>query len=213
MFQNLNEDNGYNYLSAIGEALSERISLEDYTAVVIRLGKMEIPQDEEEEFFVSGFDTLAQYLPLAQIVEIFQSVGGLNIWQRQLFVNILKNAESQEGFDICINLIRQGWNEAVFPLYLYVKYNRNICLEKIEESFIQYLVPGLRGEYSRWMVALVHALYQRCQPFARGIRVRLKQSRGIVRRTYLYAIDKNRKKSFFSDYRIQGSICPNASIY
>jgi hypothetical protein len=199
MFQNCNNSQ-YNYLTAIGEALSERISLEDYTTVVLRLGRIKIAQDEEEESSVSGFDTLAQYLPLAQVIEIFQSVGRMNVLQRQLLVNILKNEESQEGFDICINLIRQGWEEAVFPLYLYVKYNPNICLDKIGESFIKYLVPGLRGEYSRWMVALIHALYQKCQPFARGIRARLKQSRGIVRLTYLYAIGKNRKKSFFSLY-------------
>jgi hypothetical protein len=200
MFQNFDKDNPYNYLTEIGEALSEIISLEDYTAVVLRLGRMKVAP-EEEKSSVSGFDILAQYLPLAQVVNIFQSVGRLNILQRQLLVDILKNEESQEGFDICVNLIKQGWEEAIFPLYLYVKYNRNICLDKIEEPFIQYLVPGLQKENNKWIIGLIHALYQRCPVFARGIRVRLKDSDGAVRLTYLYAIGKNRKKSFFSGYR------------
>jgi hypothetical protein len=200
MFQNFNKRDRYNYLTAIGEALSARISLEDYTAIILRFGRIKITQDEEEDPSISGFDTLAQYLPLAQVVENFQSVGRLNGLQRQLLVDILENEESQEGFDICIDLIRQGWEEAVFPSYLYVKYNDNICLDKIDDSFIQYLVPGIRGENNRWTVAVIHALYQRCQSFARGIRARLKQSRGITRLTYLYAISKNRKKSFFSLY-------------
>jgi hypothetical protein len=174
--------------------------LEDYTAIILRFGRIKITQDEEEDPSISGFDTLAQYLPLAQVVENFQSVGRLNGLQRQLLVDILENEESQEGFDICIDLIRQGWEEAVFPSYLYVKYNDNICLDKIDDSFIQYLVPGIQGENNRWTVAVIHALYQRCQSFARGIRARLKQSRGITRLTYLYAISKNRKKSFFSLY-------------
>lgn len=200
MFQNLNDKNAYNYLSAIGEALSKKISPDDYRAVVLRLGRINIAENEEEDASVSGFDTLAQYLPLPQVVEIFQSVGRLNILQQQLLVDILKDENSQEGFDICINLIRQGLEEAVFPLYMYVKFNNNICLDSIDDSFIQHLNLGLQGKNKRWIVALIHALYQRSQPFARGIRSRLKQSRGIARLTYLYAIGKNRKKSFFSDY-------------
>lgn len=200
MFQNLNRDNMYNYLSAIGEALSEKISLADYTAIVLRLGEMKPVQNEEGNFTIYGFDDLAQSLPLTQVVEIFQTIDKLNGLQKQLLAGILKDANSQESFDICTKLIRLGWEEAIFPLYLHVEYNSNICLDKIEESFIQYLIPSLRGGCSRWTIALIYALYQKCPPFARGIRARLKQSCGIERLAYLYSIGKNRKKFFFSDY-------------
>lgn len=198
MFQNL--DN-YNYVTSIGNALSKIISLEDYATVVLRLGKIKIDQNEEEESQICGFDTLPQYLPLEKVVEIFQPVYKLNVLQRQLLTDILQNAKSQEGFDICLNLIRQGWKEAIFPLYLYVKFNDNICLDNVDDSLIQYLVLELQGEnVDKWIIGLIYNLYQRCQPFARGIRSRLKQSNGITRLTYLYAIGKNRKESFFNLY-------------
>ncbi|MHB8077207.1 SIR2 family protein [Desulfosporosinus fructosivorans] len=201
MFQSLDESDRYNYLTSIGEALSDKISIKDFAAVTLRLGRAKITQDEEEEPIISGFDSLADYLPLPQVIEIFQSVGQLNVLQQNLLVDILKNEESQEGFDICTNLIRQGWEEAIFSFYMYVRFDNNVSLNNIEESFVEYLLPGLRGEKNKWIIALIYELYQKCQPFARGIRARLRRSRGITRLTYLYAIGKNRKKSFFSHYR------------
>lgn len=201
MFQNLDR-NQYNYLASIGEALSLKISLEDYAAIILRLGsRIEITQDEETESLAYGFDTLAQYLPLAQVVGIFQPVGQLNSIQRQVLVDILRNAESQEGFELCIDLFRQGWKEAIFPLYMYARFNDNLCLDCIDESLIQHLVSHIQEGDVRWTIELIHALYQRCLPFAAGIRARLKQSHGVLRLAYLYAIGKNRKKSFFSHYR------------
>lgn len=199
MYQNLTK-NQFNYVTSIGEALGGKISLEDYAAVVVRLGSFEIAEDEEGEAIAYGFDTLAQSLPLTQVVEIFQPVDKLNVLQRKLLANILRESESQEGFDICISLLKQGWREVIFPLYLYVRFNNCICLDSIEESLIQYLVSEIKGQDGKWIIGLIYALYQKCQPFAKGIRARLRQSHGLVRLAYLYSIGKNRKKTFFSEY-------------
>lgn len=197
MFQNCTRDK-YNYVNSIGESLSEKISLEDYKTVVLRLGQIE--KTQEEESLSLGFDHLAQYLPLKQVVESFQPVYHLNVFQRQVLVDILLNSKSQEGFDICLNLISQGWKEAIFPLYMYVRFNNNINLINIDEFLIENLISKLQGEDCKWVANLIYELYQKSQTFARGIRARLRQSHGIVKLIYYYAIGKNRKKSFLSLY-------------
>jgi hypothetical protein len=197
MFQNCTKDK-YNYVNSIGESLSEKISLDDYKTVVLRLGEIDISQKEESLSF--GFDNLPRYLPLKQVVEFFQPVYNLNVLQRQVFVDILYNSKSQEGFDICLSLITQGLKEAVFPLYMYMRFNNNINLNNIDESLIKNLTSKLQTEDCKWVVNLIYELYQKSQSFAREIRVRLRQSYGIEKLIYYYVIGKNRTKSFFSLY-------------
>ncbi|MDI6687950.1 MAG: SIR2 family protein [Desulfobacterales bacterium] len=204
MFSNLSIQD-YNYSEQLGAALSDYITLEEYKQILVRLGDVEIEFEENEKGLSYGFDTLAQNFQLDDIIAIFKSLNQLNTLQRNIFIDILSNDQSQEAFDQCLDLIKNGFAEAVCPAFSLAEYHsKNFQFSKVDGVFLSYLSNMLEDDNlkqdHKWVINLIYTLYQKCPQFAKEVRASLKCSDGIVRLTYLYTIGKNRKKSFRSLY-------------
>lgn len=200
VFRHCFED--FNYVTRIAGVLYPFITMEDYRTIVKWLGAS---VREVRDGEVYGLSILAAGLPLEKVTEIFRSEPTLKPAQVKLFGDILEEAQSKEAFSLCLNMFQQGVWEIIYPLYFYVDFYWDIASAVYREEMAPWLLDELMEmvEYGedRWAIGAVYELYQKSSAFAREVRNRLKASTGLERLTLLYAIGKNRKKSFYSLYR------------
>jgi hypothetical protein len=187
----------YNYINKLGNILSDYISCDDYEKAIVKIGSIEF--ESEKDITSNGFDKLGGYFPLKDVISIFYENSPLSSIQRKIFVDILKEDDSQEGFDNCIQLLYKGWEESIFPIYLYLRFNQEIDSKNLDISILNILI-GFVYKNNKWAVELIYWLYQKSEVFQKEIRSRLKESEDIARLVFYYCIGKNRRKSFFSLY-------------
>ena len=186
----------YNYISRLGRLLSEYITIDEFRNLIERVVELEF---DEEECLSMCIGKMAIHLKFSEVISVFNKMNSLNDMQRNILADILRDRDENETFDLCIQLLEEGWNEILFPLYMQVKYKgENINLKNYEMVF-QRLIQFIEEE-NRCAIELMYELYQRSIPFAKLVRSQLKYADGILKLVFFYCIGKNRRDSFFSLY-------------
>lgn len=185
----------FNFVTRAAGALSSYITVGDYKEIIRRL------QDYEDDPVdgLSGFDELSAAFSLGQIAEIFQDEGMLNHVQRQVMAQRLQKEGSQEAFELCLRYYLAGWDEMLFTLYLFIRFEDYLPGPSCE-GLIDRLMREIECGKDKWAIGLLYSLYHKSDAAAKYIRGRLKYTSGIVRLAFYYVIGKNRTNSFFSSF-------------
>ncbi|MEL7566507.1 MAG: SIR2 family protein [Dehalobacterium sp.] len=195
----------YNYLSAIGQALSPYITMAHFQQVIERIGNLSYHQKDD----ISSFSCLASDLSLLDIFQCFSNHGGysrLNDLQKYVINEIMREDESQEALDWTIFQFKSGEHEIVFSLFFKVCYNADTYdLSQIDGAVFSQLISLLNDTNAdnndkKWGISLLYHAYQHCPNFAKEVRSALKDSEGLGRLAILYAIGKNRTKTFYNEF-------------
>lgn len=186
----------YNYISALGNHLSEYITIDEFQNLIERVGELEF---DEEECLSMCIGEMATHLKFSEVISVFNRISYLNDIQRNILADILRDRDENETFYLCIQLLEEGWKEILFPLYMQVRFEkRNVNLKNC--NIILYRLMQFIDENNRWAIKLMYEFYQKSITFAKLVRSELKYTDGIIRLVFFYCIGKNRRNSFFSLY-------------
>lgn len=196
MFSNVYD---YNYLQDLGDILSKYVSEKECIDIIHKLKHIRC---DNLEAITAGFSKLLKNHSIEVLINGFKPYEDLNKIQQGVLCDLLHDEKSKLSLEICADLIKLKIREAVFSMYLIIKYGE---VEFNASLFDGNLIDSIEilytdTNYGKWAVSLMETSCKLSIEIADKINNRVSKAKDETKLIYLYCLRDRYKDKFWSEY-------------
>jgi hypothetical protein len=192
----------YNFCSAIGRKLSTYIEVNDIPTIAERVS--EVPDDDDTDKWdglISGLAAALSKCSIEAVKSIFMASEKNNLLI-EIFCNILKEVKSPESLKIAVELLSDGVESAIFPIYMILVRNwdnrTSLPLDILTDTHIDKFISVMYGgneENKRWAIAALRNICALRPDLVEKIRQHIVHANGVYKLALLSCIGESNDKT------------------